>query len=57
MAQYLTGECGYVLVKVIEIIPEEIQDGTLENPHTTIMPEPIKEEKTKTKKTKKTKKK
>ena len=57
MAQYLTGECGYVLVKVIEIIPEEIQDGTLEHPYTTIMPEPIKEEKTKTKKTKKTKKK
>ena len=26
MAQYLTGECGYVLVKVIEIIPEEIKE-------------------------------
>ena len=23
MSKYLTGECGYVLVKVIEIIPEE----------------------------------
>ena len=24
MAKYLTGGCGYVLVKVIELIPEEI---------------------------------
>ena len=23
MAQYLTGECGYILVKVIEVIPKE----------------------------------
>ena len=26
MAQYLTGECGYILVKVIEVIPEEIKE-------------------------------
>ena len=44
MATYLTGGCGYVLVKILEVIPEEIQDGTLEHPYTTIMPEPIKEE-------------
>lgn len=42
MAKYLTGGCGYTLVKVIEVIPEEIK-------------EEVKEEKTK--KTKKTNKK
>lgn len=26
MAHYLTGECGYVLVKVIEFIPEEVKE-------------------------------
>ena len=26
MAQYLTGECGYVLVQVIEVIPEELKE-------------------------------
>ena len=45
MAKYLTGGCGYILVKVIEVIPE--------------IKEEVKEEKTKTtvKKTKKTSKK
>jgi len=26
MVKYLTGECGYILVKVIEVIPEEIKE-------------------------------
>lgn len=26
MAEYLTGKCGYVLVKVIEVIPEEVKE-------------------------------
>ena len=26
MVRYLTGECGYILVKVIEVIPEEIKN-------------------------------
>lgn len=32
MAQYLTGECGYVLVRVIEVIPEEVKKNELGNP-------------------------
>lgn len=31
MAQYLTGECGYVLVRVIEVIPEEVKKNELGN--------------------------
>lgn len=60
MAKYLTGGCGYVLVKVIEVIPEEvIEDGTIEHPYTTVMPQPIEEtkEEAKPKKTRKAKKK
>ena len=26
MAEYLTGKCGYTLVKVIEVIPEEVKE-------------------------------
>lgn len=26
MVKYLTGECGYILVKVIEFIPEEVKE-------------------------------
>ena len=44
MAKYLTGGCGYTLVKVIEVIPEEV----IEEP---------KAEEEKPKKTKRTKKK
>ena len=49
MATYLTGGCGYVLVKVIEVIPEELQ--------TTANDCKQEEEKPKAKKTRKTKKK
>ena len=47
MATYLTGGCGYVLVKVIEVIPdeEESTNGQVEKPKETV------------KKTKKSKKK
>lgn len=49
MAEYLTGKCGYVLVKVIEVIPEETP--VIEKV------EEIKEEKPKTKKARKPRKK
>ena len=56
LADYLMGmnKDNKVVAKVIEVIPkvEEIEDGTLEHPYTTIMPKPIKE----TKKRKKSKK-
>lgn len=50
MADYLTGGCGYVLVKVIEIIPEEI---TLPDAEITFSKEEVKPKAT-VKKTKKT---
>lgn len=31
IARYLTGECGYVLVIVIEVIPEEVKKNELGN--------------------------
>ncbi len=31
IARYLTGECGYVLVRVIEVIPEEAKKNELGN--------------------------
>ena len=31
IARYLTGECGYVLVRVIEVIPEEVKKNELGN--------------------------
>ena len=50
MAEYLTGKCGYVLVKVIEVIPEE--------PATEQVSEQVSgQAKEKPKKTRKTKKK
>jgi hypothetical protein len=60
MVDYLTGNnpLNKVVVKVIEVIPKkEIEDGTLEHPYKTIMPQPIKEEKPKTSKKKKSSKK
>ena len=50
MATYLTGGCGYVLVKVIEVIPEE-------EPKVESTIEVHEEEKPKAKKTRKSKKK
>lgn len=49
MTRYLTGECGYVLVQVIEVIPVEVKEET--KPETTVS-----KEKPKTKKTTKKKK-
>lgn len=60
LADYLLGknDKNMAVVKVIEIEPEkEIEDGTLEHPYKTIMPQPIKEEKPKTSKKKKSSKK
>ena len=55
MAVYLTGKCGYVLVKIIEVIPEEPKaKPKIETP---IKEEPKVEEKPKAKKTRKSKKK
>jgi len=56
MATYLTGGCGYVLVKVIEVIPEEVieepkKEATIEYTNEEVSP------KSAIKKTKKTKKK
>lgn len=60
LADYLLGDnpVKRAVVKVIEVIPEkEIEDGTLEHPYKTIMPQPIKEEKPKISKKKKSSKK
>ena len=51
MAKYLTGGCGYTLVKIIEVIPDKI----VEEPKVETTSEEVKEEKPK--KTKRTKKK
>lgn len=50
MVKYLTGECGYVLVKIIEVIPEEDPVENIEE-----KPEEIEEVKEETKKKKKKK--
>ena len=55
MADYLTGKCGYTLVKIIEVIPEEPKaKPKIETP---IKEETKVEEKPKAKKTRKSKKK
>ena len=66
MAEYLTGKCGYVLVKVLEVIPEEVQkelvtEQVKEEPKAEIIEIEVEEPKETKKrpvlKTKKTKKK
>lgn len=57
MAEYLTGKCGYVLVKVIEVIPEEVKEEPKIDGKKVVEYIKQQEEKPKAKKTRKTKKK
>lgn len=52
MAKYLTGGCGYDLVKIIEVIPEPVIEESKEDKEEPII-EQVEEEPKKVKKTKK----